>query len=128
MVFKLKRVIDNYRRKVHREDAGQLAAYLEEMNDVELLNELSQRKTALDYSLRHDELAGTQPADDNKGLLSDISNAPDINFITRKKDAAARPPVDPALGKLVLWFLGTATFWLLFGTTVGNMSELIRQS
>jgi len=28
--------------------------------------------------------------------------------------------VDPKLTKLILWFLGTATFWLLFGTTVGE--------
>ncbi|WP_255373136.1 cbb3-type cytochrome c oxidase subunit I [Chitinophaga sp. YR627] len=120
MIFKLRRVIGHYRRKVHQEESGQLASYLDEMNDTETLHALSQRKIALDYSLNDDELAGTQAADDNKGLLSDISNAPDINFITRKKVAVARPPIDPALAKLVLWFLGTATFWLLFGTTVGE--------
>ncbi|ACU61239.1 cbb3-type cytochrome c oxidase subunit I [Chitinophaga pinensis] len=120
MIFKLRRVIDNYRRKVYREDAGQLAAYLENLHDSEMLDELSQRKTALDYSLNHEELAGTQAADDHKGLLSEVSNENSINFITRKKASAARPPVDPALGKLVCWFLGTATFWLLFGTTVGE--------
>lgn len=120
MIFKLSRVIGNYRRKVYQEESGQLASYLDEINDSETLHALSQRKIALDYSLNDDELAGNQAADDNKGLLSDISNAPDINFITRKKVAAARPPIDPALAKLVLWFLGTATFWLLFGTTVGE--------
>lgn len=120
MIFKLRRVIGNYRRKVHEEDSGQLASYLDEMSDPELLNELSQRKTALDYSLNHVELAGTQVADDKKGLLSEISNENNINFITRKKASPVRPPVDPALGKLILWFLGTATCWLLFGTTVGE--------
>ncbi|PSL28154.1 cbb3-type cytochrome c oxidase subunit I [Chitinophaga ginsengisoli] len=120
MIFKLRRVIGNYRRKVYQEDSTQLASYLDDINDAEILNELSQRKAALDYSLGHDELAGTQAAADKKGLLSDISNENDINFITRKKPSPARPPIDPALGKLVLWFLGTATFWLLFGTTVGE--------
>jgi len=120
MIFKLRRVIGNYRRKVYQEESGELASYLDEMNDDAALHALSQRKTALDYSLNHDELAGTGAADDNKGLLSEISNEPNINFITRKRVAAARPPIDPALAKLVCWFLGTATFWLLFGTTVGE--------
>lgn len=120
MIFKLRRVIGNYRRKLYQEESGRLAAYLDEMNDADSLHVLSQRKAALDYSLNHDELAGTEAADDNKGLLSEISNEPNINFITRKKVAAPRPAIDPALAKLVLWFLGTATFWLLFGTTVGE--------
>lgn len=120
MIFKLRRVIGHYNRKVYQEESGLLASYLDDMNDAEMLNELSQRKTALDYSLKHDELAGTQVAEDNKGLLNEISNENNINFIPRKKVSSSRPPVDPALGKLILWFLGTATFWLLFGTTVGE--------
>ena len=120
MFFKLRRVIYQYRRKVHQEDSELLASYLDSINDMEMMAELSQRKTALDYSLSHNELAGKQVAQDDKGLLSDISNENNINFITRKKASVARPPVDSALGRLVLWFLGTATFWLLFGTTVGE--------
>src|SRR5690606_6088937 len=34
--------------------------------------------------------------------------------------AIARPNVDPALSKLVIWYLISATAWLLFGTSVGE--------
>jgi cytochrome c oxidase cbb3-type subunit I len=57
---------------------------------------------------------------DHKGLLSEVSNENNINFIRQKRNAPIRPPVDPALAKLILWFLGSATFWLLFGTTIGE--------
>ena len=31
-----------------------------------------------------------------------------------------RPNVDPKLSKLVIWFIGCAAFWLIFGTTIGE--------
>src|SRR5690606_22524832 len=37
-----------------------------------------------------------------------------------KKRADKRTPIDPKLSKLVLWFTLTATFWLVFGTSVGE--------
>src|SRR5690606_22098187 len=37
-----------------------------------------------------------------------------------KKRAVRRPNIDSQLAKLVLWYIGTSAFWLLFGTTVGQ--------
>jgi len=120
MIIKLARVITIRQNKIVKEEAGLLADFLYEINDPPTLSELEQRKAALDYQLDHRELSGASKAYDSKGLVGEINNDSNLNFITRKKKAELRPPVDPQLAKLVLWFLGTATFWLIFGTTVGE--------
>lgn len=120
MVVKLTKVIHQYRRRSAAQIATHLADYLTTLDDAPALDALEQRRQALDYQLTHNELSGTWPAADSKGLLSEVSNENDVNFIRHKRKAAMRPPVDPALAKLILWFLGSATFWLLFGTTIGE--------
>jgi cytochrome c oxidase cbb3-type subunit 1 len=78
------------------------------------------RKSALAYQLSGRELAGTHVPDDSRGIIQHASNDHAIPFVAEKKKAQPRPAVDPKLTKLILWFLGTATFWLVFGTTVGE--------
>lgn len=75
---------------------------------------------------RHQNIAPIEIAEQNelsdgrKGLLREISNENNVRFIPKKRGAAPRPPVDPGLARLIVWFLATATFWLLFGTTIGE--------
>lgn len=60
---------------------------------------------------------------DSKGdasVIRNVDEAGTIRYLPRKQTAARRPQIHPPLAKLILWFLGTATFWLLFGTTVGE--------
>ncbi|HRQ50444.1 MAG TPA: cbb3-type cytochrome c oxidase subunit I, partial [Agriterribacter sp.] len=54
------------------------------------------------------------------GLISNVSVHRALPVVVQKKRAVKRPNIDPALSKLVLWYIGCATFWLLFGTTVGE--------
>ncbi len=71
--------------------------------------------------LDHDIPAGESTAgDDEGGLIRNVDQAGTIRFLRPKKRALKRPRIDPASARLILWFLGTATFWLLFGTTVGE--------
>src|SRR5690606_27976153 len=77
------------------------------------------RKAALDYRLNQHELSGNLPAEDEKGLLQ-INEQTGLPIVALKKKALPRPNVDPKLSRLILWYLGCATFWLLFGTTVGE--------
>lgn len=100
-------------------EAQKLAAYLETLPAQELEELVHERKEALDYRLTHQELSGTQPAHDAKGLLQ-IKAGAGLPIVALKKKALPRPHVDPALSKLVIWFLGCATVWLLIGTTVGE--------
>ncbi|MBT1709759.1 cbb3-type cytochrome c oxidase subunit I [Fulvivirgaceae bacterium PWU5] len=79
-----------------------------------------QYKPAAAYHLSGRELAGTYAPDDSRGVIQQASNNHAIPFVAEKKKAQARPAVDPMLTRLILWYLGTATFWLVVGTTVGE--------
>lgn len=99
-------------------EAGLLAEYLHRLSDQEM-SLLLKKKNELDYTLTNSELSGLEPAEDSKGLLQ-INQEPGLPIVALKKKALPRPKIDPALARLVLWYLGCATFWLLFGTTVGE--------
>ena len=53
-------------------------------------------------------------------LIRNVDQAGTIHFLPSKKQALRRPQIHPPLARLILWYLGAATFWLLFGTTVGE--------
>jgi len=118
LLIKVMNVFKKYRYKLQQEDAEELATYLKNLSP-EKEEDLIRRKAALDYTLTNQELAGTLPAQDDKALLN-INLTAGLPIAPIKKRAQIRPNIDPGLGKLVLWFLGCATFWLLFGTTVGE--------
>ena len=87
---------------------------------AEEVQKLEQRKKELEFSLTNNELAGDTTPIDEKGLIDNVSEASSLRFIEQKKKSQARPYIEPDLTKLILWYLGCATFWLLFGTTVGE--------
>ncbi|MGZ3821558.1 MAG: cbb3-type cytochrome c oxidase subunit I, partial [Mucilaginibacter sp.] len=81
---------------------------------------LTERKKALDFRLPDNELSGASGPEDKKGMISHISEVNAPRFLPPKKKAARRHNIDPALIRLILWYLGIATFWLVLGTTVGE--------
>ncbi len=81
---------------------------------------LIERKEELEFSLKNNELSGDLKPRDKKGLIDNVQKAEELRFLEKKKKSISRPTVDPKLTKLILWFLGTATIWLLFGTSVGE--------
>lgn len=119
MAIKTSSVLRQYRNKRNLEEAEKLAERLESTDDAALEAALIKRKAALDFKLAHNELSGNASAEDDKGLLNIKTNAA-LPIVNPKKQATRRPNIDPALSKMVLWYLGCATFWLLFGTTVGE--------
>jgi cytochrome c oxidase cbb3-type subunit I len=120
MIIKIRGVLKVYQNKQNQEEGEKLAEYLDETNDRGIEAILLKRKQALDYRLSHTELSGKLIAEDDKGLLIDVNSSTVLPVVSAKKRATKRPPIDPALSKLIIWFIGTATFWLLFGTTVGE--------
>ncbi len=116
--YKVRNVLSNEKNKLRTKDAEKLADYLDELSDDELKS-LEHRKSALEYSLTDDELSGTLSPNDKRGLLQHYEMNV-LPVVAIKKRAMPRPNIDPALSKIVLWYLGTATFWLLFGTTAGE--------
>lgn len=88
--------------------------------DIDLDALLARRKAALKYRLSGDELSGKAVAKDDKGIVRSASTGSDVPFISEKKYLPEPLKIDPGLKKLVLAFLGMATFWLVFGTSVGE--------
>lgn len=101
------------------DEAEKLATYLRSLPEEEIDTRMKRRKAALDYKLSHTELSGNKPADDEKGIIQ-INEQTGLAIVALKKKALPRPNIDPELSRLILWYLGCATFWLLFGTTIGE--------
>jgi cytochrome c oxidase cbb3-type subunit 1 len=119
LIVKVRNALNQTKNKQNLEEAEKLAEYLRSLPEEEINTALKRRKAALDFRLNHQELSGTQPAEDEKGLLQ-INSQTGLPIVALKKKALQRPGIDPELSRLILWYLGCATFWLLFGTTIGE--------
>lgn len=119
MFLKVRRLFKQFRKKRYLTEADKLADYISSLNNEEIIA-LEKRKDALDYQLSHTELSGSFLAVDEKGMISNTGPARELTFVALKKKAVKRPNIEPQLAKLILWYVGTATFWLLFGTTIGE--------
>lgn len=109
-----------FRENEKLKKANKLAGYIKEIDISEAEGELLKRKAALDFQLQENKLSGSIAPNDDKGLLNNISNEHSLHLFANKKNPVKRPKIDPELSKLVIWFLGSAIAWLLFGTTVGE--------
>lgn len=100
----------------------ELEKFYEDLRNLspEEIQKLELRKKQLEFSLSNNELAGDTTPIDAKGLIDNVREASSLRFIEQKKKSQARPYIEPDLTKLILWYLGCATFWLLFGSTVGE--------
>ena len=120
VAVKVSHLVRKVRTSQIRKNAQKLARSIDELAGEELTQELTKRQQALRFRLSDTELSGVQAPEDKRGLLHHIAEVDSPRFIAPKKRAVKRPDIDPALAKLILWYLGTATFWLVLGTSVGE--------
>jgi Cbb3-type cytochrome oxidase, subunit 1 len=120
MVIKIRRTLFRYQQRQNDALADELAQYLNGLSDPEVLDNLAERKAALEYTLTHTELTGDVQVRDKRGLIASPRSDVNLPIAALKKRAVRRPNIDSQLAKLVLWYIGTSAFWLLFGTTVGQ--------
>ena len=116
VIVKAKALINGYLKNKELEKFNE---YLKGLS-AEEVEKLEQKKHEILFALSNNELSGDNTPADTKGLINNISEVETFRFIEQKKKGQARPYVDQELTKLILWYLGCATFWLLFGTTVGE--------
>jgi len=117
---RVNKALKNYRNTKKIKTATLLAQQLKEINAHEIEDQLNERKKALDYTLTNHELSGTETPTDTKGIVKNVSNKIDVNFTASKRKATTRPALEPAITKLILWYLGCAAFWLLVGSAIGE--------
>jgi cytochrome c oxidase cbb3-type subunit 1 len=120
MILKMSNTIKQYRRNQNLAEIARLTEYLKTLPEEEINDALKKRKAVLDYKLAQNELSGSLPPNDNRGIITNVNEHANIRFIAEKRKALNRPDVDPQLSTLIIWFLITATVWLVIGTTVGE--------
>jgi cytochrome c oxidase cbb3-type subunit 1 len=120
MLTRVLSMLRRYREQLHKTEVEQVTNYLINSNNTAAEDLLSKRKEALSYQLNNKELAGDMIPEDNKGLLKNVNSQGSLPVVSVKKSGLNRPGVDPELARLVLWYICTAAFWLLLGTTVGE--------
>ncbi|HYK76090.1 MAG TPA: cbb3-type cytochrome c oxidase subunit I [Daejeonella sp.] len=116
-VVKAEKVVRGIRTRRDLHEADRLAEYLKTLN-ADQLEALKSGKNIADKESA--AVSESLPVSDTKGLLRNINEKANIRFIAAKRKALVRPNVDARLSKLIIWFLISATFWLVFGTSVGE--------
>lgn len=111
----VKAMADDDKRKEAEAYAKHLITEEEEVETA-----LLKRKKALDYALSNAELSGWEVAEDEQGIVYNVSNRHEVHFTAMKKKAAPRPSLAPDITKLILWYLGCAAFWLALGGMIGE--------
>lgn len=115
LAFRARRTAQSQHKITQLEEADQLAGYLKDTEE----EELKARQTALEFQLPPASLSGDKAAVDNRGLLN-IDNETITPVVARKRKAPPRPGVEAGLSRMILWYLGSAAFWLVLGTSVGE--------
>ena len=111
---------NNYFNSQRLSEAKEFAEYIADPENIPAIEKLEELKQQQEYSLSSNELSGGKTANDNKGLLNNVSSEVNYRFFANKRPPIKRPKIDPELTKLILWFLGTAVFWLFVGSSVGE--------
>ena len=119
LAIKVSNIFRNQQNEYNLKEAAEFAKYLLSLPEHEAAA-LLKRKTSLGFQLTNQELAGAGAAEDSKGLINHINTHSELPFVAIKKKALKRPDIDAGLTKLILWYIGCAAFWLLFGTTIGE--------
>lgn len=85
---------------------------------------LEKRKAALGYRLSGQELGSALIADDPRGIIAGVTHEPRNPLVDEKKRTKLDLETPDALKKIVIWYLGAAVFWLVFGTAIGQYAGM----
>lgn len=81
---------------------------------------LEKRRAAKTYRLTGRELSGQGASEDQRGLIAKVTHDPENPLVDEKKQETLRLETPEPLRNLMVWYLGAAVFWLVFGTMVGQ--------
>lgn len=109
--------LNEKKRQKQKQESLEELINLEE-SEIDAVLEL--RKKALKYQLTGNELGGGNEATDDKGLINKVTHKPENPLVDEKKRSPIAIETPPPLKMLILFYLGTAVFWLIFGTWIGQ--------
>ncbi|MBX2951877.1 MAG: cbb3-type cytochrome c oxidase subunit I [Leadbetterella sp.] len=107
----------------HKEEAARKLEFSESLvglNQAEIDAILERRRAALGYRLSGQELGSEVAAEDKRGVIAGVTHEPRNPLVDEKKRTRLDLETPDALKQIVIWYLGAAVFWLVFGTAVGQ--------
>lgn len=120
LYMRINTYLEKMRYKSNLKNKSKFAEELIGLEDKEIDAILEGRKAALKYQLSGEELAGTNKAQDKRGMVSDFTHERNNPLVDDKKDTKVYIETASPLKKLVVWYIGASVFWLVFGTLVGQ--------
>ncbi len=97
VIMKVANMIKRYRRAQNLAEISRITEYLKTFPEKEITDVLRKRKAVLDYKLSQNELSGSSPVNNDKGIISNVNEHANIRFIAEKRKALKRPDVNPEL-------------------------------
>ncbi|MBD3750768.1 MAG: cbb3-type cytochrome c oxidase subunit I [Sphingobacteriales bacterium] len=120
LIVRIRKSLKTYFNKSDQISAQELSTYIKDNIDTFKDEEIDVLKEALSFELPENSISGHLSPKDPHKLITNISTEHYLSFFARKRNPIKRPKIDPKLTSLIMWFLGSAIFWLLVGTTVGE--------
>lgn len=90
------------------------------LSEGEIDHILEKRKAGLQYKLSGNELGSETEIIDRNGIVSHITHNPDNPLVDEKKKTKVFLETPPELKSIVIRYIAAATFWLIFGTLIGQ--------
>ncbi len=90
------------------------------LEEVDIDQILANRKKALKYKLSGTELGSGEKVVDEKGLVNRVTHEPENPMFDEKKKTPLSIETPEQLKKIIIYYLGSAVCWLIFGTLVGQ--------
>ena len=119
-MIKANSVVKDHFNKTKITEAQDFATHIETLNNQSLEENLTERERALNFNLSNNELSGTQIVQDKIGVIHNIREKHETHFVALKKKAIRKPSLEPNIARLIIWYFGCATFWLVVGTGIGE--------
>ncbi len=120
LVYRFGALLDLAKKKQVRENKTTIRNEILEMDDEEIDLFLQHRKSASNYQLKGTELGGSSTALDERGLVNRVNSDVSNPFFDEKVKSSLSFETPAQLKKVITWYLGTAVFWLMFGTLIGQ--------
>lgn len=120
VVFRLSSFFERLKRSSEVGQIRELKHQIINLEGDDIDEILEKRKAAQKYIPKGNEFRGREEVHDDIGLVDYLTEDPENPIVDEKKKSSVVLDVSPDLKSLVVWYLGAAVFWLVFGTLVGQ--------
>jgi len=119
LIIKIKILFKKIAFKKNNEFAIELANYIKNAEDEEIDSILLRRNSTFNYTPPSLLKPSFDEQIDQRGIIHSTNENAHVSLVAQKTKQRINIENLPH-NKLILWFIGSSIFWLLFGTTVGE--------